>query len=405
MKKVTDILKNSAALITASAALITSGCTIRITEDGIDLGGSSASSRQQREEREDEREETVDDKEITLEGSEETAGTTAVIIGESVDMIETDPAVADEIAAAGEPASYEEPTAAAEVAAAEATYEEVVLVDNDMTDVTVADYNDITDDTSWDPKPGYDDPAVNTHLDNFAYEFTYSDEYEFRYLNTDRGYMTVDDGIGDTVVIRIGGNAYVFPMASNGYTDHQVGRTFLMGNNGHVYFYIGQSTYYGHATHVYELRDDMIYYIGSRAKFAVYDISDPNWFEGDLNSGCTYIFMSRLYRIDDNGMPYPVNEFYYFDSELTASVAFVNDLTGNIIRGGVVTEDTVTIPAGTYIDLVKTNGCTYIDVLYGSDLVRVDWSDEFQETADRDDEYYITTAITDHLLGYRYPWS
>ena len=258
--------------------------------------------------------------------------------------------------------------------------------------------------TTTDPRPGYNDPAVNTHLDNFAYEFARSEEYDFRYLNTDRGYMTVDDGVEETIVIRIDNTDYVLPMASNGFTE-QVVRTFLMGSNGHVYFYVGQCTYYGHATHVYELRDNMIYYIGSCPKFAVYDISDPNWFEGDLNTGCNYIFMSRLYRIADNGMPYPVNEFYYFDPELTASVAFVNDLTGNIMSGGVILDDTVTIPAGTYVDLVKTNGCTYIDVLYGNSLVRIDWSDEFLETAERGDEYYITTAITDHVQGTRYPWS
>ena len=215
-------------------------------------------------------------------------------------------------------------------------------------------------------------------------------------LNCEAGSFAVK--AGDTkVIITYNGKDFTLPISWDNKQVWPYAPVYIQ-SNGKAYLYVQSSLESGvgfhHNTNVYRVEADNITYVGSVEGVTpvTQKMSEPSGFLcSEVEAEELGMYIRRLYKVGDDGMPVPIDNIRYFESPNV--VTFKEDWTGYIVKDGTVTSEEITIPAGTFVCPAESDGETYFQVWdKEGNAIRLDWSSIFS-TCDKSDVFYVANAI------------
>ena len=225
-----------------------------------------------------------------------------------------------------------------------------------------------------------------------------------KFLECDLGYFSVEAGDKE-VLITHDDEVFDLPITYSDELGAVIANCFLVDRNGTKFIWVCDTVGNDlHDTCVYRLEDDGIIFMGVLYDVSFVDIKTTEAFFGNEWGGMGIMYAQREYKVDDNGMPIPLDDIRYF-RDLTYNIAFNRDLTGKVIKDGVVTDEEITIKYNTFVTLAETDGQTYLDLFDSNNVfIRVDISDVY----DYHYKYFVGDnfyeAIMEIVLDWKAPW-
>ena len=220
--------------------------------------------------------------------------------------------------------------------------------------------------------------------------FDEKDEFADYRLYGDFGSVKITCNEMSNVVFNINSKEYECEISSTRMTD-----VYLIKNNAKTFIYIQvvRGCNVGEIN-VYEIGENSVKLVGVESGLVTSD-----YYLNNTNSFMCYeeygkdgvIVIKRAYKVSDNGMPVPADNFC--EIQTSGTVATV-DITGNVVRDGKVTSDTKTILAGEVAVPVKVNEVEYIDFKdLDGNIIRADFTKALEKYYDMNDNRWVHKAV------------
>ena len=198
----------------------------------------------------------------------------------------------------------------------------------------------------------------------------------------------------DNVRITYGDKSFEFEI-SHDHAGAYISSAYLLKNNGKVYIYAVSCLEDDNYTiDVYEVTEDSVYRVGAQYGLGgVETITSTNSFacyEYDGMNGL--ISLKRLYNVGENGLPVLADYTFYLGTD--GPVKTSKEVTGFIVRGGKVTNETITIGAGEQVTLTQIVGMNFLDLKdRNGNTVRIDLEDLFREYYESGNYFWMIRAL------------
>ena len=135
---------------------------------------------------------------------------------------------------------------------------------------------------------------------------------------------------------------------------------YLFKHSGQVYIYVGTSRDSIYDINVYKVTDDSVSYVGTAEYMSMrifYGTDEILCYE--MNRSNDFPHTSRYYKVGSDGMPYTDDPMVRL--EWYGALRAKKDMTGYIVRDGVVSRDIKTIYAGDMVEPITIDEREYID--------------------------------------------
>ena len=201
------------------------------------------------------------------------------------------------------------------------------------------------------------------------------------------GNISVNHTDNSDVEFRYNGHAFIGSVSSVKWSD-----VYLFKNNGKTFIYIEVVRgCMNNELNIYEVSDTYVKNGGVVKDFCLSIFSNTKSFKGyDGGPSSGNVLAERMFRVSDSGRPVPADNYSYLGTD---KVYAKKTMTGYIVRDGKVTSEKVTIYSGEPVEPKALNEVEYIDFKYGTDIVRVDFTNECCTYYDQNDYRWIYKAV------------
>ena len=201
------------------------------------------------------------------------------------------------------------------------------------------------------------------------------------------GNISVNHTDNSDVEFRYNGHAFIGSVSSVKWSD-----VYLFKNNGKTFIYIEVVRgCMNNELNIYEVSDTYVKNGGVVKDFCLSIFSNTKSFKGyDGGPSSGNVLAERMFRVSDSGRPVPADNYSYLGTD---KVYAKKTMTGYIVRDGKVTSEKVTIYSGEPVEPKALNEVEYIDFKYGTDIVRVDFTNECCTYYDQNDYRWIFKAV------------
>ena len=201
------------------------------------------------------------------------------------------------------------------------------------------------------------------------------------------GDISVNHTDNSDVEFRYNGHAFIGSVSSVKWSD-----VYLFKNNGKTFIYIEVVRgCMNNELNIYEVSDTYVKNGGVVKDFCLSIFSNTKSFKGyDGGPSSGNVLAERMFRVSDSGRPVPADNYSYLGTD---KVYAKKTMTGYIVRDGKVTSEKVTIYSGEPVEPKALNEVEYIDFKYGTDIVRVDFTNECCTYYDQNDYRWIFKAV------------
>lgn len=201
------------------------------------------------------------------------------------------------------------------------------------------------------------------------------------------GNISVNHTDNSDVEFRYNGHAFIGSVSSVKWSD-----VYLFRNNGKTFIYIEVVRgCMNNELNIYEVSDTYVKNGGVVKDFCLSIFSNTKSFKGyDGGPSSGNVLAERMFRVSDSGRPVPADNYSYLGTD---KVYAKKTMTGYIVRDGKVTSEKVTIYSGEPVEPKALNEVEYIDFKYGTDIVRVDFTNECCTYYDQNDYRWIFKAV------------
>lgn len=201
------------------------------------------------------------------------------------------------------------------------------------------------------------------------------------------GNISVNHTDNSDVEFRYNGHAFIGSVSSVQWSD-----VYLFRNNGKTFIYIEVVRgCMNNELNIYEVSDTYVKNGGVVKDFCLSIFSNTKSFKGyDGGPSSGNVLAERMFRVSDSGRPVPADNYSYLGTD---KVYAKKTMTGYIVRDGKVTSEKVTIYSGEPVEPKALNEVEYIDFKYGTDIVRVDFTNECCTYYDQNDYRWIFKAV------------
>lgn len=201
------------------------------------------------------------------------------------------------------------------------------------------------------------------------------------------GNISVNHTDNSDVEFRYNGHAFIGSVSSVKWSN-----VYLFKNNGKTFIYIEVVRgCMNNELNIYEVSDTYVKNGGVVKDFCLSIFSNTKSFKGyDGGPSSGNVLAERMFRVSDSGRPVPADNYSYLGTD---KVYAKKTMTGYIVRDGKVTSEKVTIYSGEPVEPKALNEVEYIDFKYGTDIVRVDFTNECCTYYDQNDYRWIFKAV------------
>ncbi len=201
------------------------------------------------------------------------------------------------------------------------------------------------------------------------------------------GNISVNHTDNSDVEFRYNGHAFIGSVSSVKWSD-----VYLFKNNGKTFIYIEVVRgCMNNELNIYEVSDTYVKNGSVVKDFCLSIFSNTKSFKGyDGGPSSGNVLAERMFRVSDSGRPVPADNYSYLGTD---KVYAKKTMTGYIVRDGKVTSEKVTIYSGEPVEPKALNEVEYIDFKYGTDIVRVDFTNECCTYYDQNDYRWIFKAV------------
>ena len=222
---------------------------------------------------------------------------------------------------------------------------------------TESETSESTSETTVETAPKW--MPVSQMQDETVFEFSY-ETFRMPTLDCTYGSFIIEIPADDRVRITYNGKAYDLAVKS-ARLELFASRAYLFKHNGQTYIYLltGRDDYFSDIN-VYKVTDDSISYVGTAENMIIrifYSTDEILCYE--MNPQRDFPATSRNYKVGSDGMPYTDDPIVKLD--WYGALRARKEMTGFIVRDGVVTRDTKTIYAGDLVEVVYIDETDHID--------------------------------------------
>ena len=201
------------------------------------------------------------------------------------------------------------------------------------------------------------------------------------------GNISVNHTDNSDVAFYYNDHAFIGSVSSVKWSD-----VYLFKNNGKTFIYIEVVRgCMNNELNIYEVSDTYVKNGGVVRDFCLSIFSNTKSFKGyDGGPSSGYVLAERMFKVSDSGKPVPADNYSYLGTD---KVYATKTMTGYIVRDGKATSEKVTIYSGEPVEPKALNEVEYIDFKYGTDIVRVDFTNECCTYYDQNDYRWIFKAV------------